>query len=192
MKKLYFSLAALLIGVMVGHAQVVIKPAIGMNFTNLSKDLDDGEFKSKVGWQIGGSILLGKKFYVEPGIFYVQKTSEFESSSSSIDDVDFDLSGIRIPVSIGIHLLGEEKSTIKLRVFGGGSAFILTDVKDLDKDDFKSATWGVYAGAGIDFSMVFLEASYEWSLSDVSEDVDNIDVGKTRSVFVQAGIRIEL
>lgn len=163
-----------------------------MNFTNLSKDLDDGEFKSKVGWQIGGSILLGKKFYVEPGIFYVQKTSEFESSSSSIDDVDFDLSGIRIPVSIGIHLLGEEKSTIKLRVFGGGSAFILTDVKDLDKDDFKSATWGVYAGAGIDFSMVFLEASYEWSLSDVSEDVDNIDVGKTRSVFVQAGIRIEL
>lgn len=182
----------MLFGMMVAQAQLVIKPAVGINFTDLSKDESTGEYKSKVGWQIGGSIMLGeKKFYLEPGIFYVQKSSEFESSSSSVDDIDFDLSGIRIPVTIGVNL-GDEKSSVKFRIFGGGSAFILTDVKDLDKDDFKDACWGLYAGAGLDISMFFLDASYEWSLTDVSEDVSNIDVGKTRSAFIQAGIRIEL
>ncbi len=177
---------------MITQAQLVIKPAIGANFTDLSKDQTDGEFKAKVGWQIGGSIVFGeKKFYLEPGVFYVQKSSKFETSDASVEDIDFDISGIRIPITIGLSL-GDETSTVKMRIFGGGSAFILTNVKDLDKDDFKDASWGVYAGAGIDFSMFFLEGSYEWSLTDISEDVSTIDVGKNRSVFIQAGIRIKL
>jgi hypothetical protein len=192
MKKLLFSFSAFLFGMMMAQAQLVLKPAVGINFTDMSKDESTGEYKSKVGWQIGGSVMLGeKKFYLEPGIFYVQKSSEFNSSSSSVDDVDFDLSGIRIPVTIGVNL-GDEKSSVKFRIFGGGSAFILTDVKDLDKDDFKDASWGLYAGAGLDIAMFFLDASYEWSLTNISEDVSNIDVGKSRSVFIHAGVRFEL
>jgi hypothetical protein len=192
MKKLLLSFPAFLFGIIMAQAQLVIKPAVGINFTDLTKDESTGEYKSKVGWQIGGSIVLGeKKFYLEPGIFYVQKSSQFESSSSSVEDVDFDISGIRIPVTIG-YSLGNETSAVKMRIFGGGSAFILTNTKNIDKDDLKNAFWGLYAGAGIDLSMFFLEGSYEWSLTDVSDDIDNIDVGKTRSVFIHAGIRIKL
>jgi hypothetical protein len=192
MKRLFISLAPLLFGTMMTQAQIVIKPAVGVNFTDLSKDEEDGEFKAKVGWQIGGTIMLSKnKFYLEPGVFYVQKSTQFNSSSSSVSDVDFNISGIRVPVTIGINL-GDEKSTVNLRIFGGGSAFILTNTKNIDKDALKNASWGVYAGAGLDISLFFLDASYEWSLTNVSDDIDNIDVGKTRSVFVQAGIRLKL
>lgn len=190
MKRLFISLSALLFGTMMAQAQLVIKPAVGVNFTDLSKD-EGGEFKAKVGWQIGGSIMLGKKFYLEPGVFYVEKSTKFDSSGSSVSDIDFKISGIRIPVTVGINL-GDEKSTFNFRIFGGGSAFILTNTKNLDKDLLKSASWGVYAGAGVDISMFFLDASYEWSLTNVSDDLDNIDVGKTRSVFIQAGIRLKL
>lgn len=192
MKKNFFVLTALILASFMVRAQVSLKPAVGINFTDFSKDPGSGEFKSKVGWQIGGSVAFGKKVYIEPGLFYGKKSSEYQTSGGSSSNIDFDLSGIRIPVAVGFNLLGTDKSTVGLRAFGGASAFILTSVKDLDKDDFKSATWGVFAGAGLDFTMFFLEASYEWSLTDISDDISNIDVGKTRSIFVQAGIRIAL
>jgi hypothetical protein len=192
MRKLFISLSALLFGTMMTQAQLVIKPAVGINFTDMSKDAESGEYKAKVGWQIGGSVVLGKRFYFEPGIFYVQKTSRFESTGTVDSNVNFNLSGIRVPLSIGFNLLGDEKSTFKLRAVGGGSAFILTGVKNLEKDDFKTTSWGLFAGAELQFSIIFLNATYEWSLTNISENVDNIDVGKTRSAFIQAGIHISL
>src|ERR1700746_365647 len=105
-------------------AQTVIKPAVGINLTDYSKDPSTGKYKSQVGYQIGGSIAFGKKIYFEPGLFYLKKTTEFVSENSSASDVKFGISGFRIPVSVGINLLGSEKSTIGLRVFGGPSAFI--------------------------------------------------------------------
>lgn len=190
MKRLFILLMVL--GTFTTQAQIVIKPAAGVNFTDFSKDEASGEFKAKTGWQIGASVMLSKsRIYLEPGIFYVQKSSKFDSTGSSASDFEFDISGIRVPVTIGINLL-DEKSAINVRVFGGGSAFILTNTKHLDKDILKNATWGIYAGAGLDLSVFFLDASYEWSLTDISDDIDKINVGKTRSIFVQAGIRLRL
>ncbi|MEP0711738.1 MAG: hypothetical protein ABJC55_07425, partial [Algoriphagus sp.] len=72
------------------------------------------------------------------------------------------------------------------------SAFLLTSVGDgFDKDDFNSASYGVFAGAGVDFSILFVEVAYEWSVTDLS-DVSTIDVGKSRGLFATAGLRFRL
>jgi hypothetical protein len=192
MKKLFILLSALLFGTMMAQAQIVIKPAVGVNFTDLSKDATGGEFKARVGWQIGGSVMFAiKKFYLEPGVFYVQKSTKFNSSNNSVSDVNFDINGIRVPVTIGVNL-ADAKSTVNFRIFGGGSAFILTNTKNIDKAALKNASWGVYAGAGLDISVFFLDASYEWSLTNISDDLDNVDIGKSRSIFIQAGFRLRL
>ena len=177
------------------NAQVAIKPSVGINLTDFSKDPNTGKYKSRVGYQIGGSVAFGKKFYVEPGFFWVKKSTEYVyegGGSGQIDDTKFDISGIRIPVSVGVHVLGNEKSLVGLRAFGGASAFILTNVKNLDQDDFKTASWGVFAGAGLDITIIFVEAKYEWSLTNIQKNVSQIDVGKSRSLFVNAGVRIPL
>lgn len=176
-----------------GKAQVTIKPAAGINLTDFSKAPSTGKYKSKVGYQLGGSVAFGKKVYIEPGLFYVRKSTEYvHEGSGQNQDIKYDISGIRIPVSVGFNLVGNEKSLIGLRAFGGGSAFLLTHIKDLDKDDFKSASWGVFAGAGLDITIVFVEAKYEWSLTNVQKDVNQIEIGKSRSLFVNAGVRIPL
>lgn len=172
-------------------AQLTLKPAIGINFTDFSKDPSTGEYKSQVGWQIGGTVTIGKKFYFEPGLFYLQKSTEYQIDTVNAQNVSFDISGLRIPVGVGINLLGDKKTMIGLHAHGGFSAFILTSVKDLDKDDFKNASWGVYAGAGLDISIIFVDLQYEWSLTDIS-DVQNVDVGKSRSFFINAGVRLPL
>ncbi len=187
----FFSLSFILSTVYV-NAQVAIKPAIGINFSDFSKDATTGEYKSKVGYQIGGSVAFGKKWYFEPGIFYVKKTTEYADENSQTEDLDFNLTGIRIPVAIGLNLIGHEKSAFGLRVFGGPSAFILTSKTFPTGSEINNASFGVFAGAGLDITIIFVEATYEWSLTDISKDISTVDVGKSRSLFVHAGVRILL
>lgn len=179
-------------GSQVSIAQIAIKPAVGINLTDFSKDPNTGKYKSKVGYQFGGSVAIGKRVYIEPGIFWVKKTTQFVTENTSQQDIKYDISGIRVPVTVGFNLLGSEKSIIGLRAFGGASAFMLTSTKNLDKDDLKSADWGVFAGAGLDLAILFVEAKYEWSLTNITKDISQVDIGKSRSLFVNAGIRIAL
>ncbi|MFT3747425.1 MAG: outer membrane beta-barrel protein [Agriterribacter sp.] len=194
MKYILSALAALFFPFTAINAQIAIKPSVGLNFTDFSKDPNTGKYKSKAGYQLGGSVAFGKKVYIEPGIFWVKKTTEYVTENTNSDDVKFDVSGFRIPVSVGFNLLGNEKSLVGLRAFGGASAFILTDAKakNWNKDDFKNAAFGVFAGAGLDITIVFVEAKYEWSLTNVQKDISQVDVGKSRSVFINAGVRIPL
>jgi hypothetical protein len=194
MKALLLSLAALL-SVSFLSAQTTIKPGVGMNFTDFSKDPVVGEYKSKLGYQIGGSIAFGKKLYFEPGLFYVGKSTEFSYSGGSIPstEANFKINGIRIPVAVGLNIIGNEKTMISLRGFGGVSGFFVTSVGDgIDKNEINKSNFGVFAGAGLDFWKLFIDLSYEWSLTNVQKNVSLIDVGNSRSLFITAGLRINL
>jgi hypothetical protein len=175
-------------------SQTTIKPAIGLNFTDWSKNVSTGDFQAKAGYQIGGSVAFGKKIYIEPGLFYVGKSTQFTSSDTETSqDFKQDLQGFRVPVAVGFNLLGSESTLVGLRGFGGLSAFVLTGTKgEINKDDLKNASFGAFAGAGVDIWKLFVDLSYEWSLTNIQKDVSSIDVGKTRTLFINAGIRINL
>lgn len=187
MKKLWSTLTFLL-AVFSLHAQTQVKPGIGVNFLGISgSSVDDA--KGQVGWQVGGSIAFGEKFYFEPGVFYQTESAEF-SSANDPQLSDLKLNGFRIPVAVGFDLLGNADSTVGLRVFGGGSGFFLASVSDgLDKDDYSSPQWGVFAGAGVDLTIIYLDLSYQWSVTDIQKDISNIDLGKTKGIFLTAGLR---
>jgi hypothetical protein len=171
-------------------AQAELKPGIGITFSDMSKSPANGEVTGQLGWQLGGSVLIGQKFYGEGGVFYATKSTAFTESSAKLQFTN-DINGFRIPVALGFHLIGEQKGQFALRVFGGGSAFIVTSVSapGASKDDFTSPTWGVFAGAGLDIFMFFVDLQYEWSLSDVST-LSSVDIGKSRSFIANAGIRL--
>ena len=191
MKKLFLSLSVFLLAVITGFSQATIKPSVGVSFNNFS-ETSTGDVKGQAGFQIGGSVAFGKKFYIEPGVYYATKSTEFTYSSSPSTTISEDalIKGIRVPVAVGVGVLGNEKSLVSLRAFGGGSGFFVTGVGDaLDKDNITSPTWGVFAGAGLDFWIMFAEASYEWSLTNVTTDVANIDLGKSRTLFFTVGFR---
>ena len=195
MKKIILFLAVILLAVFTGFSQATIKPAVGISFNNFSEK-NTGDFQGKVGVQLGASVAFGKKFYIEPGVFYAAKSSEFSStaSSGSVTD-DILIKGIRVPVAVGVGLLGNEETFATLRAFGGASGFFVTGVGDaLDKDDINSPTWGVFAGAGVDFWIMFAELSYEWSVTEAGtirrpSALDNIDVGKSRTLFLTLGLK---
>ena len=167
----------------------VIKPHVGINLTDVT--IDNSDVSGKAGVLAGLSVAFGKKFYFEPGLQYVAKSTEVVSSSNpNFPKGNYDLKGFRVPVAVGINFLGNEKSTVTFHGFGGLSAYFITD--DNFNVDINKTNWGVFAGAGVDFWKLFVDASYEWSLSELSTDVDNIDIGKTRSLYINAGFRFDL
>lgn len=181
----------------IGLSQVsysqTIKPGVGLNFTDIVGN-GDGSASGRTGWQFGASAIFGKKIYVEPGIFYQSKSADFSSSDQLNDpDLNADFRGIRIPLSFGYHLIGNSESTVSIRAFGGPSGFFVTDTgEDFDKNDISSPAWGVFAGAGLDLWILFVDVSYEWSVTDIQTSFTNIDFGKTNGLFANAGIRIRL
>jgi len=191
MKKLFLLSVAAFIAV-TSYAQVELKPAIGLTITDVSKDPSSGKAKGQAGFQFGASVLIGDKFYVDPGVFWVKKSTKFVEEGTTVDELKLDMSGIRIPVTVGYHLLGDEESVAALRILGGGSAFFVTsvDAEGADKSDFSSPTWGVFAGAGLDIWILFLDVQYEWSLTDVSS-VTNFDIGKHKGFYTNLGVRIK-
>jgi len=174
-------------------SQITIKPAAGLNFTDFSKDGGPGgKAQAKVGWQLGGSVAFGNKFYWEPGIFYVGKSTQFTSTLTSSSDITTSFSGIRLPLNVGYQLIGNEKSAATLRIFGGISGFFITSADNINKDSLNTSIFALLAGAGVDIWKLFVDFSYEWSMTNIQNDIHQIDLGKTRTVFINAGLRINL
>lgn len=168
-----------------------LKPAIGLTFTDVTKDPVSGTASGKAGWQIGGTVLMGERLYFEAGAFYAEKSTDVTSTvPSSTYQIDA-IKGVRIPAMVGLRLLGGEADSLGIRAFGGGSAFLVTsvDATGLSKSDFESPTWGAFLGAGVDFLMLFADLKYEWGLTDVSS-LSTIDIGSSRSLFLNVGIRL--
>lgn len=185
MKKIILSIAALAGFALCVEAQTQIKPGIGINTTILSAE-DGGSVSGETGWQIGASVAFGEKFYFEPGVFY-QKSSFTFTSDDQGAAIDGSHSGIRVPLAVGLDVLGNADSFAGLRVFGGASGFFV--LNNTDGDDINSPQMGVFAGAGLDIAIFYLDASYQWSLSNIQADVTQIDLGNGRGFFLTAGLR---
>jgi hypothetical protein len=183
---------SLMVFVSQSYSQIEIKPAIGINFTGFSQDPENATSSAQLGWQLGGTVSYGDKFYGEGGIFWTYKANDISETDTNIT-FSTSVSGVRIPVMVGYHLLGKETDFLGLRAFGGASVTILSnvDAEGLSKSDFNSPTYGVFLGAGLDLSILFLDLKYEWSLSDVS-DLSSFDVGQARTIFINVGVRLGL
>jgi Outer membrane protein beta-barrel domain len=187
MKKLLVLFTAALFVGAAANAQVTLKPHVGFNMTDVTIDQSSVSASGKAGALVGLGVQFGKKLYFEPGLQYVAKSTSYSSTIDPDFDQQLDLKGLRVPVAVGINLLGSQKSTLTLHGFGGLSAFFIMD--DNYGVDINKTNWGVFAGAGLDIWKIFVDVSYEWSLSELSADAE---IGSTRSLYVNAGFRFNL
>jgi hypothetical protein len=168
---------ALSLATLASAGPVVFNPQIGVSGSQLSSDPPEAEQSARVGWQIGGFLRAGQRFYIQPGLFYQQTTINLQTDDSNPEDIEDDLgiSGIHIPALVGFNITSSPAFT--LRANGGPSATIITSVKDnefdLEKDQFEDLTWGAIVGVGADISMFTLDASYEFGMTDSVKDSDD-------------------
>lgn len=188
--KVLLLLAATMFFTLATYAQVTLKPHVGVNFTNVT--VTGTEASGQAGALAGLSVAFGKKIYFEPGLQYVAKSTDISSSANPSFPDNLSLKGLRVPLALGINLLGNEKSALTVHGFGGLSGFFIMSDNTPSSIDLNKANWGLFAGAGVDIWKIFVDVSYEWSLSELSTNVTNAQIGATRSLFINGGLRINL
>lgn len=200
MKKIIFFTLLLIFAAAPGFAQLDLKPAIGMNASRFDDDpiMDDGndslQAGSRAGYQIGASLEIGNKIYLEPGIFYNKFNQSFTPTDFEKSDFDFNTSSIRVPVYLGWRFFGNTRSLAGFRIFVGPSVFIPLSVKEnnypVDMDDLKKPQFDFSAGAGLNIWHLFLDVSYGWGLSPMFKD-DPIE-SEIQSFYANVGFRLKL
>lgn len=194
MKKQLFVLAIAMSVSTFVYGQIEIKGLGGINFANLSSVAEGTTIEASTGYQFGGGVLIGDKFYVEPGIQFVRHV---RSISSDTDAFNFKLNYLKIPVYAGYHLLGHESGPVALRIFGGPAVAVAGKIKEgeehITKDDISNANWLLDAGVGVDILFLFVELNYEYAFNDFFTDggvFGNPD-SNHHGFYLNAGIHID-
>jgi len=174
-KAVLIILVAVLVIPVATMAQLKIKPSFGINFANVKNGSGKVAIDGQTGFQVGGTVQFGRKFVVEPGVFWQKDKYEVKSADDAFKGVvSGHYNSLKIPLYLGYYVIGDAKSTLGIRVFGGPSAKFnmgagsdeIEGIGEIVKDDIKNAMWGVKAGAGVEFMFMFAELGYNWRFSE--------------------------
>jgi len=200
MKKNNIFTLLLLLATTAGFSQLELKPAIGFNVARFDShpvfgaNSDTLYSNSRAGYQLGASLAIGRKLYIEPGVFYTKLLQDFTPSDFEKSEFTYSASYIRIPVNFGFQFIGHNTSLAGLRIFLGPSMFIPISVKDNDypivKEDLKSPQFDFSVGAGLNVWFIFLDISYGWGLTQQYKD-DPI-TAKMQAFYANLGFRFKL
>jgi hypothetical protein len=182
-----------------GFSQLELKPAIGLTVASFDSNPvfnndDTITTNSKVGYQFGASLAIGRKLYVEPGIFYTRLSQEMNPANLEKSDFTYSAGFVRIPVNFGFQFIGSTTSFAGLKIFLGPSMLIPVGIKENDypivKGDVKSPQFDIAAGAGLNIWFIFLDVSYGWGLTPQFAD-DPIEA-KMKAFYANLGFRFKL
>ena len=190
MKKQTLLAAIIALATSFAHAQIALRPYIGINSHSLTKDFADANWKSAIGYQVGADFQIGSRFFVQPGV-------QLEFARNQIDSVNigniFDLkrTHFRVPVMVG-YAFGNLDGNFSFRIFTGPNANIVLSESSgsfISKEDLKNAVFGWNAGAGIDISIFFIDLGYQFGLSEVFKSSVN-NSSKDNLFYANAGVRL--
>jgi hypothetical protein len=180
------------------NAQFAIRPYAGVNSSTLTKNIQDSEWQSKLGYQAGVDFMLGNKVYLLSGLQWEMLNSELSPTNPTIGDLTkFTSSHIKIPVWVGIRLLDVTKSNLfNVRMFTGPDVSFLIDAKEgtfgsirFNKNSLANASYGYTLGGGIDIGFVFVDAGYRWGVSRFFDETLINNGSRSNVFFANAGLR---
>lgn len=175
----------------------------GYNGSNVAKAGTE-HWRGRSGYQFGADVLIGKRFFVMPGIEFVVRNLHYTyagpgpGSSTTLPSAEFEYTSrsLRIPVMVGLHLIDPENDpTVNLYLMAGPSAMMNLSA-DLNNDQLNVKTngtqWYLGFGGGLEVSFLFLEAGYDVAMTNVFKD-SNFDTNpKINFLHVNAGVRLKL
>ncbi|NVK27834.1 MAG: PorT family protein [Flavobacteriia bacterium] len=196
MKRVTTIIAAVLVASSAFAQTISVRPSFGFNLTHLTNEgVQWNSKEQRLGYQFGAGLMVGDKFYVEPGIYWNTMTKDLYDVNDPNEEIFSNtIHSIRLPVTVGYHLIGDESGIFDLRIFGGAAGSFITSVNSdapgLEKDDFNSLLLDLHAGVGIDLWILFVEWHYLQGLTPVFNEGAND--GKLQGFYGNIGLRFRL
>jgi hypothetical protein len=168
----------------------------GYNASKLSTDIDSVKSNFKSGFQIGAFARIGKRFYLQPEVYYTTQGGVFTSNVSNWKQ-NVKIGSIDVPVLVGFHFI--KGDFVNLRILAGPVvSFVVNksiaeegyDINGqivqgpISTGDLSSVNWSIQAGAGVDVWMFTLDVRYQIGLSQLITEVQNWQFDSKNNVWV--------
>jgi hypothetical protein len=178
--------------------QFAIRPFAGINSSTITKDINETEWKSELGYQAGFDMLMGNKLYFQTGLQWQMLNQKIDITNPALGDLAaFRSSHINIPVFLGMRMFDTKKSKyFNLRMFTGPDISFLLNSSEgtlksiqFNRESLSKASYGYNLGFGLDVAFIFIDAGYRWGLSRFF-DATLFDNGAKSNVFyANAGLK---
>ena len=163
------------------YGQFTFGPKFGYTTSKLSTDFENVQESIKQNFLAGAFVRFGNRLYLQPEIFYSTSGGVIEPEGTDLKQ-EINLKNICVPALIGIQFINSK--LIKVHVLAGPAAnFIIGKQVIADElyqdpllgSDFKSVSYGMDVGAGIDISIFSFDIKYEFGLNDIYNDPSDPD-----------------
>lgn len=184
------------------HAQEI---RLGGGYSGSKVDAKGSDnWKGRAGYQYGIDVLLGRRFFVNPGIYMQVRNLDYTTVGLGQDGVPNGIEtesrvvskALRIPVMAGVRLIDPTADThFNLYAFGGPTALIGLSTEQGDRTlsfTTRSTQWYLGFGAGAEYRFVFLDAGYDVGMSNMFTG-DGINTNpRINNSYITAGLRFVL
>lgn len=161
-------------------AQLAFNPQVGISVARLQSLESEEKGKARVGWLAGADFRIGRRFYVQPGIYYWNTSTAYINDSLQLD-TRFNRTDIKLNGRIGVNIMDDENAKFRFSVGPSYNILLSNSAKkdsignitlsELEKN-FNNGLFNIDAAFGIDFWLLTVEAGYSLSLSDAWKDLD--------------------
>jgi hypothetical protein len=212
-KKLYMKRILLLLTLSLflytqSNAQFKFNPQIGLTVQKLSNEklkstsggsttTSDVDFEGKIGFMIGADARIGRRFYFQPGVFYVKNTTVSTSKGDTLGNIDFEnkiyRTSFKLKALAGYDLV--HKDGFKLRVNAGPTYDFITNIDDsedvINEDNFNNGSFNIDAAVGVDIWFISAELGYSYGLTNAYDNNDTFSLdSKYSTIYFSVGIVI--
>lgn len=169
-------------------AQTQFNPQARMVFTTFLNTPNNFEASANLGFMVGGDFRLGKRFYFQPGVYYMNTATAILPTGVDSFKITTTRNSLRIKALAGFNIINQQK--LKLRINTGPSFDYVLNIKEKINDGvsfvpndnrYNTNILNWQAGLGVDVSFVTLELGYTFGLSRVYKD-DNVLLVTTNDI----------
>ncbi|MDX1406696.1 MAG: porin family protein [Saprospiraceae bacterium] len=175
------------------QATIQFNPQVGINFTRLSEDPENGiEVEGKAGYLLGADLRIGRTAYIQPGIFLNgTKTVYSFQDSVFIDDAEIKQHSLKLRTLLGAKFVNKEN--LKVRIAGGPSYDFQLSLNDdnhpiISDENIRNGAWNAEIALGVDFLIFTAEAGYSIGLTDVFDEQYFQNAPKYQTFYFTVGI----
>lgn len=164
----------------------------GANLSRYSQE-ENLKANSRVGYQIGGYLTLGKKSFLRTGVYFFRMNPQLQITDSlnittALQD-DYPVNYIQVPVHYGFYLVNPPTGIFKLYMLLGGAYASVLKVGSndfgLEKDNYNSSSFSLNGGIGMHIATIVVDIQYDYGLTNVFKYNSET---KNRMLSISAGV----
>jgi len=156
----------------------------GYNANKLSANIDSISSQFKSGMQLGVFLRLGKRFFVQPELYYSLQGAQYalnDPLNTGSWSQKITIGSIDVPVLLGFKIINGKKINFRVNLGPVVSFVTNTQVKDLNDllpgpltgSSINPVNWYLVGGLGLDLWFLTLDVRYQGGLNDIIKSVES-------------------